>query len=121
MLDTKRRNISRIPRMDKIAGSERVPLVALEKVSGQRITPTRFPDNRTSRSSISNSPLHEQTPTGCNVQGIILGRPQTKIEAQGYRFLDPEQRMSLLMEYTSSRQNRNFGTVASFGMFEGLK
>lgn len=121
MLDTKRNDISGLLGMDKTARSERVPPVPLEEVSGQRISPPRFPNNRTPIGSRANIHLHKETPTGCNVQGIILGRPQTKIEAQGYRFLDPEQRMSLLMEYTSSRQNRNFGTVAYSGRFGGLK
>jgi len=117
MPDTKRRNISRIPRMDKIAGSERVPLVALEEVSGQRITPTRFPDNRTSRSSISNSPLHEQTDCGCHAQDTLQGGTKKRNE---YEFLDVQQRMSLLGEYMESR-NRNFGTVSYSGRFGGLK
>tara|TARA_R110000868_G_scaffold201306_2_gene448892 strand:- start:220 stop:582 length:363 start_codon:yes stop_codon:yes gene_type:complete len=120
MLDTKRNNISGLLGMDKAARSERVPPVPLEEVSGQRISPPRFPNNRTPIGSRANIHLHRETPTGCNVQGFIQGRPQKEIE-YGYKFLDPEQRMSLLMEYTSSRQNRNFGTVASFGAYDGLK
>lgn len=121
MLNTKRNDISGLLGMDKAARSERVSPVALEEVSKQRIPTPRFPNNRTPIGSRANSPIHKQADTGCNVQGFILGRPKTKIEEHGYTFLDPEQRLQLLMEYTSSRRNGNFGTVASFGRFDGLK
>ena len=121
MLNTKRNDISGLLGMDKKTRDKRVPIVPLEEVSEQRISPRRFPNNRTPIGSRANSPIHKQADTGCNVQGFILGRPKTKIEEHGYTLLDPEQRLQLLMEYTSSRRNGNFGTVASFGMFEGLK
>ena len=124
MLDNKRKYISRVLGVGEVAGSERVPVVALEEVSWQRITPTRFPNNRTSRSSISNIALHKQTDFGCNAQGSLQGRPTKEIiierPPQVLKILDPEQRANLMYEYTEYR-DKNFGTVSYSGRFGGLK